>query len=81
MTIYRTPDARFANLPDWPYQPKYFEISGGLRVHYVDEGGADAQPVLMLHGEPTWSYLYRHMIGPVSKAGLRAVAPDPQCCV
>lgn len=76
MTIYRTPDARFANLPDWPYQPNYVEISGGLRVHYVDEGGADVQPVLMLHGEPTWSYLYRHMIGPVSKAGLRSVAPD-----
>ena len=55
MTIYRTPDARFANLPDWPYQPNYVEISGGLRVHYVDEGGADAQSVLMLHGEPTWS--------------------------
>ena len=44
--------------------------------HYVDEGAADAQPVLMLHGEPTWSYLYRHMIGPAVRAGFRAVAPD-----
>lgn len=76
MRIYRTPEARFEGLPDWPYAPKYVEIEGGLRVHYVDEGAADAQPVLMLHGEPSWSYLYRHMIGPVADAGFRALAPD-----
>lgn len=76
MTIYRTPDARFEGLPDWPYAPKYLEIEGGLRVHYVDEGEADAQPVMMLHGEPTWSYLYRHMIGPATASGFRVVAPD-----
>ncbi|KTE01131.1 haloalkane dehalogenase [Sphingopyxis sp. H038] len=76
MTIYRTPDARFEGLPDWPYAPKYLEIAGGLRVHYVDEGVADAQPVLMLHGEPTWSYLWRHMIGPATASGFRVVAPD-----
>ncbi|MBA3942545.1 MAG: haloalkane dehalogenase, partial [Sphingopyxis sp.] len=76
MTIYRTPDARFAGLPDWPYAPHYLEIAGGLRVHYVDEGDATAQPVLMLHGEPTWSYLYRHMIEPTARAGFRVVAPD-----
>ncbi len=76
MTIYRTPDARFEALADWPYAPKYTEITDGLRVHYVDEGAADAQPVLMLHGEPTWSYLYRHMIGPAVAAGFRVVAPD-----
>ncbi|WP_283418888.1 haloalkane dehalogenase [Sphingopyxis sp. Geo48] len=76
MQIYRTPDARFEGLPDWPYKPNYVEIAGGLRVHYVDEGAADAQPVLMLHGEPTWSYLYRHMIGPTVEAGFRVVAPD-----
>ncbi len=76
MTIYRTPDARFAALPDWPYAPQYLEIADKLRVHYVDEGGADAQPVLMLHGEPTWSYLYRHMIGPAVDAGFRVLAPD-----
>lgn len=76
MTVYRTPDARFANLPDWPFTPQYLDISGGLRVHFVDEGQRDAQPVLMLHGEPTWGYLYRHMIGPVTQAGMRALAPD-----
>ncbi len=53
MRVYRTPDDRFMDLPDWPYAPNYVEIAGGLRVHYVDEGPRDAQPVLMLHGEPT----------------------------
>jgi haloalkane dehalogenase len=76
MTIFRTPDARFANLPDWPFTPQYLDISGGLRVHFVDEGQRDAQPVLMLHGEPTWGYLYRHMIGPLAQSGFRALAPD-----
>ncbi|RDV07906.1 alpha/beta fold hydrolase [Sphingorhabdus pulchriflava] len=76
MTIFRTPDARFANLPDWPFTPQYLDISGGLRVHFVDEGQRDAQPVLMLHGEPTWGYLYRHMIGLLAQAGFRALAPD-----
>lgn len=76
MRIYRTPDERFAGLPDWPYAPNYREIADGLRVHYIDEGAAGAQPVLMLHGEPTWAYLYRHMIGPVAEAGFRAVVPD-----
>ncbi len=76
MRVYRTPDECFAGLTDWPFAPRYTEIAGGLRVHYVDEGAADAQPVLMLHGEPTWSYLYRHMIGPAVRAGFRAVAPD-----
>jgi haloalkane dehalogenase len=76
MQIYRTPDARFEGLPDWPYTPNYLDIADGLRVHYVDEGAADALPVLMLHGEPTWSYLYRHMIGPTVEAGFRVVAPD-----
>ena len=72
MRVYRTPDECFAGLTDWPFAPRYTEIAGGLRVHYVDEGAADAQPVLMLHGEPTWSYLYRHMIGPAVRAGFRA---------
>lgn len=76
MRVYRTPDDRFMDLPDWPYAPNYVEIAGGLRVQYVDEGPCDAQPVLMLHGEPTWSYLYRHMIGPVVDSGFRVVAPD-----
>lgn len=76
MQIYRTPDDRFANLPDWPFAPHYQGIAGGLRVHYVDEGPRDGQPVLMMHGEPTWSYLYRKMIAPVAAAGHRVLAPD-----
>ncbi len=76
MRMYRTPDARFEGLPGWPYAPKYREIEDGLRVHYIDEGDAAAQPVLMLHGEPTWAYLYRKMIGPTIAAGFRVVAPD-----
>lgn len=75
MEILRTPDDRFANLPDYPFSPHYAEIDG-LRIHYVDEGPQDADPVLMLHGEPSWSYLYRKMIPIVVAAGYRAVAPD-----
>lgn len=76
MRVYRTPDDRFTKLPDWPYAPKYVEVAEGLRVHYVDEGASEAQPVLLLHGEPTWAYLYRKMIGPTVASGFRAVAPD-----
>ncbi|RJT24951.1 alpha/beta fold hydrolase [Chakrabartia godavariana] len=76
MQVYQTPNERFDDLPDWPFRPHYHHLSPGLRVHYVDEGPRDAPVVLMLHGEPTWSYLYRHMIGPVAAAGYRAVAPD-----
>jgi len=75
MRILRTPDDRFENLPDYPFQANYLE-TGQLRIHYVDEGPAGADPVLLLHGEPSWSFLYRHMITPISAAGLRAVAPD-----
>ncbi|MDX1504014.1 MAG: haloalkane dehalogenase [Thermoanaerobaculia bacterium] len=70
----RTPDARFADLPDYPFAPRYVEVDG-LRMHYVDEGPRDAAPILMLHGEPSWSYLYRHMIPPCAKRH-RVVAPD-----
>ena len=76
MNILRTPEARFHNLPDYPFAPHYHEPAPGLRLHYVDEGPREAAPVLMLHGEPTWSYLYRHMIPPVVAAGLRVLAPD-----
>lgn len=80
MKVLRTPDSAFDGVTDFPFEPRYVEISdkGGtpLRVHYIDEGSRDAAPVLMLHGEPTWSYLYRHMIGPVADAGLRVLAPD-----
>ncbi|MBW2223868.1 MAG: hypothetical protein JRF54_06525, partial [Deltaproteobacteria bacterium] len=54
----RTPDERFENLPDYPFTANYFEVDG-LRMHYVDEGPRDASPVLLLHGEPSWSFLYR----------------------
>lgn len=80
MKTLRTPDDRFADLPDWPFEPRYAEIPDGdggtLRVHYVDEGPADAAPVLLLHGEPSWAYLYRHMIPPLVEAGHRVVVPD-----
>lgn len=81
MNVLRTPDAAFAGLPDFPFAPHYCEISDpatgtALRIHYIDEGPRDTPVVLMMHGEPTWSYLYRHMIGPVAQAGYRVVAPD-----
>jgi haloalkane dehalogenase len=76
MTVLRTPEERFEGLPDFPFAPHYHQVTSDLRLHYVDEGPADAPPVLMLHGEPTWSYLYRHMIIPVANAGLRALVPD-----
>ena len=75
MKVLRTPEARFANLPDYSFAPHYAEVDG-LRLHYLDEGPRDALPVLMLHGEPSWSYLYRHMIPPVVGAGYRVLAPD-----
>src|SRR5262245_8025431 len=75
MDILRTPDERFANLPEFHYSPHYIEING-LRMHYVDEGSRGAAPVLLLHGEPSWSYLYRKMIPIVTAAGHRALAPD-----
>jgi haloalkane dehalogenase len=71
-SVLRTPDERFRNLPDFPYQPRYVEIEG-LRMAYVESGVGD--PILMLHGEPTWSYLYRRMIPPLA-AATRAIAPD-----
>jgi haloalkane dehalogenase len=75
MEVVRTPDERFANLPGYAFAPHYVEVDG-LRVHYVDEGPRAAHPVLMLHGEPSWSYLYRKMIPIVVAAGHRAIAPD-----
>ena len=73
--VLRTPDERFRDLPGYPFEPRYVAVDG-LRMHYVDEGPRDAPPVLMLHGEPSWSYLYRKMIPIIAEAGLRAVAPD-----
>jgi pimeloyl-ACP methyl ester carboxylesterase len=71
----RTPEARFAGLPGYPWQPRYLEWRG-LRAHYLDEGDRAAPVLLALHGEPTWSYLYRRMIPPFLAAGWRVVAPD-----
>ncbi len=76
MDAVRTPDARFENLPDFGFEPHYVTMGDGLRMHHVDEGPRDAAPVLMLHGEPSWSYLYRSMIPVFLEAGMRAVAPD-----
>src|SRR5438045_3293715 len=75
MNVLRTPDDRFVNLPGYAFEPHYVDVDG-LRVHYVDEGPVDAEVVLMLHGEPSWCYLYRKMIPIVVDAGFRAVAPD-----
>ena len=72
MNVYRTPDERFADLPDFPFEPHYVE-QDGLRMHYVDEGSGD--PVLLLHGEPTWAYLYRKLFPPLVTVA-RVVAPD-----
>lgn len=79
--VVRTDDARFAKLPDFPYAPNYAELSNPygdppLRMHYVDEGPRDAPVVLMVHGEPAWSFLYRKMIPVFAAAGLRAIAVD-----
>ena len=71
----RTPDENFKNLPNYAFEPNYIDING-LRMHYVDEGAKEADPILMLHGEPTWSYLYRHMIPICAAAGHRVIAPD-----
>jgi haloalkane dehalogenase len=71
---YRTPDERFRDLPGYGFEPHYVEWQG-LRMHYLDEGGRDAEPILLLHGEPDWSYLYRKMV-PILAGSFRVVAPD-----
>ncbi len=75
MELLRTPDDRFADLPGYPFAPHYAEVDG-VRIHYVDEGPREAAPVLLLHGEPSWSYLYRTMIPILADAGHRVIAPD-----
>ncbi|GIU88492.1 MAG: haloalkane dehalogenase [Acidimicrobiia bacterium] len=80
MEVLRTPDDRFDGLPGYPFAPNHVEIrhrdGTPLRVHYVDEGPRDGPVVLLMHGEPSWSYLYRTMIPVLAGAGLRCVAPD-----
>lgn len=75
MKTIRTEDSRFEKLPGYDFESHYVGIDG-LRMHYVDEGPADAAPVLLLHGEPSWSYLYRKMIPLIASAGSRVIAPD-----
>src|ERR671935_72337 len=75
MEILRTPDERFADLSGYPFEPHYVDVDG-LRIHYIDEGPREAAPILLLHGEPSWSYLYRKMIPALTAAGHRCVAPD-----
>jgi haloalkane dehalogenase len=75
--IYRTPEERFAEVPDFPYEPRYREVDG-LRLAHVDTG--EGPPVVMLHGEPAWSYIWRKVILPVRDAGYRCIAPDHAGC-
>ena len=80
MPVLRTPDARFDGLADYPFAPRYSTVHdaglGDLRIHYLDEGPRDGPVVLLMHGEPSWSYLYRKMIPPLVAAGARCIAPD-----
>ena len=80
MQVLRTPDECFEKLPGYPFAPHYTEVEdgegGSLRIHHVDEGPRDAPTVLCMHGQPTWSYLYRHMIPLLNDSGLRVLAPD-----
>jgi haloalkane dehalogenase len=74
--IVRTPEQRFDDLPQFPFAPHYVTVEGGVRMHYVDEGPPGGEPVLLLHGQPTWSYLYRTVIPVLTGRGLRVIAPD-----
>ena len=80
MRTLRTPEERFQDLDGFPYRPNYLEVDDGdggrLRMHYVDEGPADGEVVLCLHGQPVWSYSFRKMIPPLTAAGYRVIAPD-----
>ncbi|UCG01950.1 MAG: haloalkane dehalogenase [Candidatus Heimdallarchaeota archaeon] len=75
MEILRTPDERFKDLPDYPFQANYIDVEG-IRIHYLDEGENEEELILLMHGEPSWSYLYRNMIPILIKAGFRILAPD-----
>ncbi|WP_416908643.1 MAG: haloalkane dehalogenase [Polymorphobacter sp.] len=81
MKILRTPDTAFSNLEGYEFAPHYTEITDAasatpLRIHHIEQGPADAAPVLLMHGEPSWSYLYRKFMAPLAAAGHRAIAPD-----
>ena len=76
MRVLRTPEERFADVPEFPYEPRYATVADGLRMAYVQAGPDDGRPVVLLHGEPTWSFLYRRIIPIVARAGVRVIAPD-----
>jgi haloalkane dehalogenase len=76
MDALRTPEERFADLPDFDHEPRHVEVEGGLRMAYVEAGPAGGRPVVLLHGEPTWGFLYRKLLPVLAAAGLRAIAPD-----
>jgi haloalkane dehalogenase len=80
MPVLRTPEDRFADLPDFPFAPHHHTVEdarlGPLRMHYLDEGRPAGRPVVLLHGEPTWSFMFRHTIAPLAAAGLRVLVPD-----
>lgn len=73
--VFRTPDARFENLPGYDFEPNYLEVDG-LRMHYLDEGPRNGSPIVCFHGEPSWAYLYRKMLPPLVAAGHRVIVPD-----
>ena len=80
MKILRTPEEQFENLPDWPYEPHYSEVPDGdggtLRIHHAESGPSDGPTVLLLHGEPTWGFLYRKIMSGLADAGIRSLVPD-----
>lgn len=72
----RTPESSFENLKDYPFAPNYMDLQGGIRIHYIDEGSENEKTIFLLHGQPSWSYLYRHIIPPLREDGYRVIAPD-----
>ena len=76
MKSLRTPDSRFEDLPDYNFSPNYCDIGDGLRLHYVDEGPREGRTLILMHGKPSWCYLYRFMIRQLTAAGFRVLAPD-----
>jgi haloalkane dehalogenase len=75
MDVFRTPDERFDGLPGYDFEPHYAEVDG-LRLHYVDESKDGGRPIVCFHGEPSWAYLYRKMLGPLVEGGYRVICPD-----
>lgn len=72
----RTPETAFKNLKDYPFSPNYMELHGDIRMHYLDEGSENKKTIFLFHGQPSWSYLYRHIIPLLVNAGYRVIAPD-----